>query len=445
MRKVFFLILLIILRFSLSAADEKKRPNIILFLSDDHGAEDTGCYGNKDLKTPVIDQLASEGIIFTHAFSPTSVSAPARSALFTGLYPHRNGCHKNHGSISPGILTLPHYIKPLGYKVVLAGKRHINPEEAFGFTYIDRDQIPQFLSKIDETPFCLIVSFNSPHQPYFNHKDGYVDIVPKQWLPDTQETIKYTAAYYDHVAILDHELGACLYWIERFGFSNAIQIYTSDHGAAFPFAKWTLYNQGIRVPLIIKWKDKILAGTENHTFISIVDILPTIVEMAGGNIPENIDGKSLLPVINNETNQLHDFIYATYTNIGVEGANEYPIRAILNSEFKLIVNLKWENGFHIKRMDAPDERALIDNFSILQSWMRKGSNTSAYKRAIYHWQRPFIELYDIKNDPNELRNISHKTRYSNTVKHLLSELTDWMAKQNDPFTEQLIKHIQNDK
>lgn len=440
MNKTILQIFFIVLCFNVLKANETRKPNIIIFLSDDHGAEDAGCFGNPDLKTPVIDQLANDGVVFTNAFSPVSVCAPSRSALFTGLYPHRNGCDKNHGSIRPGIQTLPGYLKPLGYEVVLAGKKHISPEESFDFSYIERHQIPAFLAGKKEKPFCLVVSFNTPHQPYFNLKEGFGrNIVPKEWLPDTKETRLYTAACYDHVTLLDNELGACLYWVEKYGYSDAVQIYTSDHGPAFPFAKWTLYNQGIRVPLIVKWKDKVLPGSVNDALVSFVDILPSIVEIAGGESPENIDGKSLLPLLQNKTDKLHDFVYATYTNTGVAGANEYPVRAILNSKFKLIVNLKHNNGFHIKRMDMPDERAVIDSYSVLQSWIKEGTGTPAYERAMFHWNRPFIEMYDLENDPYELVNVASDDKFSDLKELLLSELIVWMKNQNDPITEELIE------
>lgn len=440
MNKTILPIFFIVLCFNVLKANETRKPNIIIFLSDDHGAEDAGCFGNPDLKTPVIDQLANDGVVFTNAFSPVSVCAPSRSALFTGLYPHRNGCDKNHGSIGPGIQTLPGYLKPLGYEVVLAGKKHISPEELFDFSYIERHQIPAFLAGKNEKPFCLVVSFNTPHQPYFNLKEGFGrNIVPKKWLPDTKETRLYTAAYYDHVTLLDNELGACLYWVEKYGYSDAVQIYTSDHGPAFPFAKWTLYNQGIRVPFIVKWKNKVLPGSVNDALVSFVDILPSIVEIADGESPENIDGKSLLSLLQNKTDKLHDFVYATYTNTGVAGANEYPVRAILNSKFKLIVNLKHNNGFHIKRMDMPDERAVIDSYSVLQSWIKEGTGTPAYERAMFHWNRPFIEIYDLENDPYELVNVASDDKFSDIKKLLLSELTEWMKNQNDPITEELIE------
>src|SRR5690606_36644840 len=158
----------------------------------DHGAEDAGCFGNTDLNTPVLDQWAAEGMSFTRAYTTASVCAPSRSALFTGLYPHRNGCDRYHGGVNPGIKTLADYLKPLGYRVVLAGKTHIQPKDQFGFEYIDMREVPEFLRGVGDNPFCLIVALHTPHQPYFNHKGGYNNITPKTWMPDTEATRRYT-------------------------------------------------------------------------------------------------------------------------------------------------------------------------------------------------------------------------------------------------------------
>lgn len=437
-RNIFLFCLYCLILISWSGYAQESRPNIIVFLSDDHGQEDAGCYGNPDLKTPVIDLLATEGMRFTHAFTPVSVCAPSRSALFTGLYPHRNGCDRNHSQIRSGIKTLPDYLLPLGYEVVLAGKVHVKPEAAFNFTYIGREEIPAFLKSAGGKPFCLIISYNSPHQPYFNKKEGYQKVEPKAWLPETAETLQFTEAYYDNVDHLDHEIGAHLYWVEKYGFSDAFQIYTSDHGPAFPFAKWSLYNQGIRVPLIVKWKDRIKPGTVNEGLVSLVDLLPTMIEIAGGNPPGDLDGISMKSMLYDGSSQHLQYVYAAYTNLGVMGASEYPIRAIQDKNHKLIVNLRSQNNFEIRRMNEPDSRALIDSYQVLQSWLKSG-NQQYIDRAKANWQRPRLELYDLNKDPYELSNLVADEEMAEIKDKLLSQLAAWMKTQNDPFATELTK------
>ncbi|MGK7393278.1 MAG: sulfatase family protein [Candidatus Cyclobacteriaceae bacterium M3_2C_046] len=420
------------------AGHDAALPNIVIFLSDDHGAEDAGCYGNQDIKTPVIDQLAREGMQFNNAYTPSSICAPARATLFTGLYPFANGCNQNHSSVKPGINTLPDYLKPLGYQVVLAGKSHIKPVEAFDFKYLERYQVPEFLKKAGKQPFCLIIAYNAPHQPYFNHKEGHKNIMGKKWLPRTEETLRYTAAYYDHVGQLDHEIGEHLYWLEKYGFSDAVQIYTSDHGPAFPFAKWTLYNQGIKVPLIIKWPGVVKPGAKNNDLVSFTDILPTLLEIAGAKLTPGVNGKSILKLLKGQQQQIHDFLFATYTNEGVMGADRYPIRAVFNKEYKLIVNLENKNAFKIKRMDQPDTRALIDSYQVLQSWL-KSSDVKDSIRAVHHWHRPVIELYHLAEDPFEMHNLINDPAHNEIVRAYLDRLMIWMTAQKDPVLTDLKK------
>lgn len=417
--------------------DGRIRPNIILFLSDDHGMEDAGCYGNPDVRTPVIDQLAGEGMRFTRAYTPVSVCAPSRSALFTGLYPHRNGCHRNHSAVHTHIRSLPHYLSAVGYEVVLAGKVHVKPVEAFPFTYMERHEVPGFLGKAGSKPFCLIVSLNAPHAPYFNIKGGYGKVRPKPWMPATAETLRYTAAYYDHVAMADQEIGSVLYWLEKYRLTeNAVCIYTSDHGATFPYSKWTLYEQGIRIPLIIKWPGVVQAGIQSDALVSMVDLLPTLLEMAHVTPPEGLDGKSMLPLFTGAAAGQHRAVFACYSNLGAAGANEYPIRAVISDQYKLIVNLRHQQAFTVGGMHQPDKRAVIDPLTVLASW-RTNSDPAVRRREYDYRHRPYLELYDLKKDPYEQSNLALDGKSGSVLQELYHQLSVWMKNQNDPLWPEL--------
>jgi uncharacterized sulfatase len=419
-------------------AEDTIRPNIVILLSDDHGADDAGFSGNKDVSTPVLDQLASEGVTFSRAFAPASVCTPSRSAIYTGLYPHRNGCHQNHGQVNPDIVTLPAYLKPLGYRVVLAGKVHVAPEEAFPFEYIERNQIPDFLATAGDTPFCLIIAFNSPHEPYFNKKNGvgYSQIIPKPWMPDTKETRMLTAGYYDNVENLDNEIGTCLYWLEKSGFTeNSLIIYTSDHGPGLPFGKWTLYEKALHVPLIVKWSGITKPGRQSDGLVSLVDILPTIIELAGGRPSVDLDGKSMLSHITGETQATHhEYVFATYTNIGVQDANRYPIRSVRNERYKLIVNVNHRTPFTIRMTQRPDNRAITCGYRVFESW--KNAGEEALKRYQQFRLRPKVELYDLQNDPYELENLAEVEEHLGTRDLLMEVLKKWAYEQSDAvYTE----------
>jgi N-sulfoglucosamine sulfohydrolase len=413
----------------------KNKPNIIVFLSDDHGADDTGYIGNKDVSTPVIDKFADEGMIFSKVFAPVSICAPSRSAIYTGLYPHKNGGHQQGCRINDGIKTLPGYLIDGGYRVALAGKTHIKPELAFPFEYIGLNDVSIFLKSVKEQPFCLIISYYTPHEPYFNKKNGvpFKQLTPKKWMPDTPETRKLTAASYDNVENLDNEVGTSLYWIEKADLpDNTIQIYTSDHGSGLPFCKWTLYEKGLHVPFVIKWDGVIEPGTKSDALVSLVDLLPTILEIADISIPEDLDGKSLMPIITEQAKKHHEYIFAAYTNLGVNEGNRYPIRSIRNERYKLIVNFNHQEPFSIRNTTRPDERSVICGYRVLQSWKEVSKNDSFAKERFYKFHnRPKFELYDLNNDPFELNNIADNEEYKKIQIELIEEMKKWLIDQND--------------
>ena len=119
-----------------ASAGAAEKPNLLLFLADDMTYTDLGCYGNPDVKTPAIDQLAREGLKFTRCYNSAPTCSPLRQSLYTGLYPVRNGAHPNHSRVYAGVKSIPHYLEPLGYRVAIVGKRHEAPAAAFPFEYL---------------------------------------------------------------------------------------------------------------------------------------------------------------------------------------------------------------------------------------------------------------------------------------------------------------------
>jgi N-sulfoglucosamine sulfohydrolase len=209
---------------SLQQRQRHERPNIVMYLSDDHGIDFLGCYGNKDVKTPNIDALAKEGMLFTNMFAASPTCAPSRSVLWTGLYPAHNGCMRNHSSCRADITALPTYLRQLGYRVVLAHKFHAKPrKEVFSFEFIEAKlprnpanrrtyrreglntkDIDQFLAEHAETqpdtPLCLILADSSPHvtwEPNKIYDPAKLRLPP--FIVDTPLTRKAMANYYQDI------------------------------------------------------------------------------------------------------------------------------------------------------------------------------------------------------------------------------------------------------
>lgn len=427
----------------LGAEEKKQPPNLVLFLADDHGVEDAGCYGNPDVRTPHIDQLAREGLRFERAYCASPSCTPSRSALYTGLMPARNGAHPNHTPVHEGTQSLAHYLAPLGYRVVLFGKNHVSPRSAFPFEHVegrippagpdqgsalDTARLEQILAAHDsDQPLCLIVSSWSPHIPWPKN-DGYnpAELELPPGSVDTPESRKARARYYSDVTQLDARLGSCLASLERHGYGkNLLFIYSSDHGAQWPFAKWNLYEAGTRVPLIVRWPEHVQAGQTTSAMVSLVDLLPTFIEMAGGKPPGELDGRSLAPVLAGKTDRHREAIFTTHT--GDSRINRSPMRAVRTVRYKYILNLhpqvKYET--HISRGVARDGRDYWD------SWLAAAQYDWSAKRIVAAYEnRPREEFYDLTRDPHEQRNLSESL--SASIKNgLRGKLIAWREDQGE--------------
>ena len=426
----------LIFLFSLySCNKEGERPNLILFLADDLSYEDLSCYGHPVVRTPHVDQFAKEGLNMTHMFTSTAMCAPSRSALYTGLFPHRNGCHMNHGKVKEGVSSLPHYLKPLGYHVALVNKKHVRPAEAFPFDYVHLDSVALYLSSLNREPFCLIYASDEPHGPHSEGRITGSDIrqLPLTWV-DTPEARNKYASYLNDVELMDAEFGALIALLKKQDlYENSVSVFTSDHGYEY-FAKWTCYETGLRVPFIIRW-NALEPGTQNHAMAGFIDILPTFVELAGGSAPANIDGSSLKEVFLQNKSEHRDFIFGSHTNRGIISGKAYPVRSVRDRQYKYIRNLTsdslFQNILTHGRTYNPDDAA-----PVWKSWLKLAEeDTTISKRVNSLVKRPPEELYDLKNDPYELNNLADDPAYAEIKSKLSLELDQWMKDQGDKGME----------
>jgi len=426
------------LSFAANIIQSDDKPNYLFILSDDHSYHDTGCYGNSTIRTPNMDMLSREGMRFTCAFTPASMCAPSRSALYTGLYPHRNGAHPNHSRIRIGIRTLPQYLIDLGYRVVLAGKTHIGPRGSFPFEYIGLRDVDNFLKNAGKVPFCLFIATNDPHSPFPEPPPGEEYAPDKIYIPpylvDTKEVRQNQAAYYYAITSCDKQVGMHLESLQKYGFEeNTLVIYAGDHGQGYPFAKWTLYDAGIKVPFIIRWPGRIKPGTVTDAMVSFVDVLPMFIELAGGTLPKTLDGTSFLHVLEGRNTEHHEAVFGTHTTHGIiSGSHFYPSRGIRTKKYKYICNLNPEGTFinvvtHGNNYN-PDEAG-----PMWKSWLKRAEEGDQFAiQQVHKYQhRPAEELYNIELDPFELKNIINEN--TEIAAELRKQLVEWMTQQNDPL------------
>ena len=422
-----------------NASAPSKAPNILLFIADDMSWHDIGCYGNSDVRTPNIDRLAGQGMRFTRAFTGTAMCAPMRQQMYTGLFPVRNGAYPNHSKTKPGTRSLPHYLKPLGYRVGLTGKWHIGPDENFPFERLgDEDPmnfkaIRDFVNRDAAQPYCLVVCSHEPHGPW-NKGDASRYPAAKLSLPpyfvDTPETRKALAAYYAEVEYADGQAGECMRIVEqgpRPG--NSMFVFCSEQGSGVPHAKWTCYDAGLREGFLVRWPDRVRAGSQSGAMIQGVDFVPTVLEAAGGRPEEaGFDGRSYLAVLEGRRQTHHDAVFGVHTTRGIiEGSPCYPVRSIRTESHKLILNLNHPEPFR---------NVVTARGEFWASWLEKAGRDAAARKLVEGYQRrPEVEFYDVAADPYELDNLAGDPRQASAIAGLRRRLESWMAAQGDQGVE----------
>ena len=428
-----------------------RAPNFVLFIADDFSWHDAGPYGGTDVGTPNLDRLAREGMTFEYAFAPSPTCTPSRSAIYTGLYPFRNGAHTNHSLVNDGIKTLPRYFHDLGYRVVIAGKTHIGPRSSFPFEYLENSNvmppgkhellytdlntaaIEKLLATHDaKQPLCLVVCSHSPHV-YWMDNGGYepTKVLLPPYLLDTPETRAMRCQYYSDVSWSNKQLGEVLASLEKHGLAEStLFAFTADHGAQWPFAKWNLYDAGIRVPLVVRWPSRVKAGAKAQALVSLIDLIPTMMDAAGAQPPKDLDGRSFLPVLRGESNHHLNEVFAMHT--GDKEMNHAPMRCVRTSEFKYIINLAPQIRYttHISEAGPRDGKMYWD------SWEKLAKTNAHAAEVVQHYrQREPEELYDIVADPYELKNLARDPKYAGTLADLRARVKRWRVEQGEDLNK----------
>ncbi|HOX37608.1 MAG TPA: sulfatase [Candidatus Brocadiia bacterium] len=427
-----------------------KRPNILLMTADDLGPY-LGCYGDGVARTPVLDSLASEGMLFTRGYVTQASCSPSRSSILTGLYPHQNGqiglAHRGY-SMRPGMKTLPALLKPAGYKVGIVGKFHVAPTDAFPFDFeydspllmVTRDvrkaaQVAGgFIRSARGEPFCLLVNFTDPHRPFLDQSAGLPqrlfqpgEVPPFGFLGvDSDDIRRDMAGYYNCMSRLDSGVGFVLDELRKSGHADdTLVVFISDHGPPFTRAKTTCYEAALRVPFIARWPGHAAPGTTSDRLVSTVDLLPTFLDVAGVLAPEGLAGASLSGILEGRDAPRREFVFGEFTSHTRDAF--FPRRTIRDSRYRLIANLL---------PDRPNPVLGVDGCA---GW--KESRNDRWKGTdartamdVYH-RPPPLELYDLESDPSELRNLAGRPEFAEIETKLASKLFKWRRETSDPLLD----------
>ncbi|MEM9480988.1 MAG: sulfatase [Verrucomicrobiota bacterium] len=430
MKKLLFL-LLALTPFAYSA----DKPNFLFVIADDCTFRDIGCYGGQAI-TPHIDKLATEGMRFTRCFQAAPMCSPTRHNIYTGLYPVKSGAYPNHTFAKDGTKSVCHFLGEAGYRVALSGKTHIKPAEVFPFEYSVKEKNPD-MEVIDgifaETaaggkPFCVFACSNEPHTPWDKGDPSQYDAASLKLPPyfaDTEVTREQMTKYLAEITYYDSQVGELMGLLDKHGLSdNTVVVVVSEQGSSFPFAKWTCYDSGLQSACIVLWPGVVEAGSVSDAMIEYVDVLPTFLDAAGLNVPEVLDGKSIVPVLKGEATEHKEFVYGIMTTKGIiNGSEHFGIRSVRSGQYKYIVNLTPEVKF---------QNACVKSPSFI-SWMEaaEAGDEIAAERVKRYQHRPGEELYDIIADPFELTNLADDPAHAEAKAKLKAKLEEWMKECGD--------------
>jgi uncharacterized sulfatase len=427
---------------NMTSAAETKPPNVVIFLADDLSVNDCSIYNPAcGIRAPNMEKVAGAGMTFTQAFVASPSCAPSRAALLTGLTPARNGAMFNHTVPDRQIKRWPAYFQEAGYEVVAIGKvAHYATVQQYGFdhcshfNYHQDDCIDAALAWLEKRasakPLCLFVGSNWPHVPW-PEKTGY----PAGTLPlpptqiDTPKTRQSFARYAEAVGCADRDLGLVYDAARKHLGENLLFIFSSDNGAQRPFAKWNCYDDGVHMPLVAVWPGQVQPGSRTSAMVSWMDFLPTCLDAVGAPVPpfgmgaNQINGRSFLPVLKGEATEHRDRIFTTHSGDGK--MNEYPMRSVRTREWKYVRNLAPESEYHTHiDMGYPKE--------YWDSWSQKAAANAVAAAIVerYH-RRTAEELYDLKNDPYELRNLAALPEQAGRLAQFRAEVDGWMKANGD--------------
>jgi N-sulfoglucosamine sulfohydrolase len=428
-------------------AVETSKHNILFIVSEDNGPE-IGCYGTP-ISTPHLDNLAKAGTLFRNAYVPQAGCSQSRAAFLTGLYPHQNGQiglatwkYAMYSGKIPNVVTS---LGKAGYRTGIIGKLHVNPEAAFPFDFkaipsanFSRRKMAAYTGhaagffRESKKPFYLQVNYPDAHRPFIKTVDKLpakpltgkdVDAIPYVGI-NHPELRQQTADYYNCMMRLDSYIGDLLKALEDSGKAkDTVVVYIGDHGADMLRGKRTSYEGGVKIPMIIRWPG-MKGGQERKELVSTLDLFPTFCEIAEARSPQSLPGRSLKSLVSGERPKWRKYLF---TEFHVHSNhNPWPQRTVRDERYKLIYNPvagEVNPGYNFtmsKKFFKASEQELM-------------AEAREQVRAAYRIMKkpPLYELYDLKVDPFEFKNLVDDPSHAKTLGRLSAELGYWQKESDD--------------
>lgn len=435
-----------------------QQPNILFCIADDWSWPHAGVYGDEVVRTPTFNKLASEGILFENAYVSSPSCTPSRNAILTGQHFWR----LEEGANLWSTLDVKHPVYPLllqeaGY-FIGSWRKSWGPGDlaAGGYDSIHPagkvypNGFRQFLNERKANqPFCFWLGASDPHRPYEKGtgKNAGLDInaieVPG-FLPNNETIRNDIADYYFEVERFDTDVAEAINLLDSLDeLENTIIVVTGDNGLPFPRCKGNLYESGVHVPLVVSWGNQIVKKESISQPVSLTDIAPTLLDLAGVDIPKNMTGNSLKNVLLNKhhkNDEIKDFVVfgrERHTPAQeVPSMDGYPSRGIRTQKYLYIRNIKPDRwpagvpdnathpiGFFADCDGGPSKTFLLENAN------------EPHIRTFYDYcfaKRPAEELYVLRNDPHQLHNLANVKEFAGIKDSLSQLLVNELKSTNDP-------------
>lgn len=409
--------------------------NVLMITCHDIGRH-LGCYGVETVNTKNIDRLAADGIRFANYFATDCVCSPSRGSIMTGRYPQSNGLmgltHQPWGwRLKDRERLLAGILKDAGYATTLVGLQHVTSGDPRILGYENvlaennkaEDTVEaarQFLRKADrqDRPFFLEVGFFEVHRPFTTGTDEEKGVFIPHYLKDTPANREDLARFQGTIKFFDTCVGRILDELKSSPVAdNTLVVFTADHGIPYPGAKWCLYEPGIETPLIVYCAGTKLAGGKVYDqLMSNVDLLPTLLDILGVDIPENVQGVSFKDVIEGRRGESpRNEVFAQRTS---HALRDNTSRAVRTQRHKLI------------RYFEPGRLIEFPTDTVPQ---RVAEHTERPKRK--PGARPVVQLFDLKEDPHERNDLAQSPEHAQIVRYLSDRLWRWMEEVGDPILQ----------
>ena len=465
---------------------DKKKPNIVWLVLEDMSPI-LPDYGDHTIETPTISSLAAQGVKYTNVFSTSGVCSPSRAALAMGMYPTSFGANNMRTTSNTEETGLPKYeaIPPSDAKMLSQYMRENgyyttnNLKTDYQFqapkgAWDDSSPYAHWRNRPKDKPFFSVFNFTTTHESglfepygfrkiesryYFSDDADKISKLPQHqltktsesetavylpqdtafnippYLPDTPTVRRDMWKMYNNLAETDKQMGALLQQLKDDGlYDNTIIVFYSDHGGPLPRQKRLIYDSGLKVPMIIRYPHAESAATVDDQLISFVDFAPTTMALAGIQIPAYIQGRNFI----HSKSPKRKYIHAAADRF--DGFTD-AIRAVKDKRFKYIRNYRPEQGYYLPvayREKIPTMRELLR--------LRDEGKLNEYQSQWFRKSKPKEELFDTKNDPDELHNLAGMSQYKEKVAELSTEMDRWLGDIGDTPNipeRQLIKNLWN--